>query len=98
MLDGKMLRGDTGIPIRRKLFANSSLAEAEPEPLTLANLMTKSLRASMRLVILILVGSVPAFELAEDGIELELAEVGLVGEELFAHLERGFAHRGWGNF
>ena len=34
--------------MRRKLFANSSFAEAEPEPLTLANLMTKSLRASMR--------------------------------------------------
>jgi hypothetical protein len=51
MLDGKMLRGETGIPIRRKLLANSSFADAEPEPLTLANLTTKSLRASMRWVI-----------------------------------------------
>src|SRR3990170_8231894 len=98
MFDGKMLRGDTGIPIRRKLFANSSLAEAEPEPLTLANLMTKSLRASMRLVIfLVLVGSVPAFQFSEDGIELELAERRLVGEELLAHLEGGFAHLRRGN-
>ena len=43
MLDGKMLRGLTGTPMRRIARANSSLAEAEPEPLTLANLTTKSL-------------------------------------------------------
>jgi len=42
MLDGKMLRGDTGTPIRRIARANSSLALAEPEPLTLAKRMTKS--------------------------------------------------------
>src|SRR5579875_3571381 len=45
MLDGKMLRGLTGTPILRMHLANSSLAEAEPEPLTLANLTTKSLVA-----------------------------------------------------
>src|SRR5689334_25212514 len=43
MLDGKMLRGLTGTPMRKIDFANSVLAEAEPEPLTLANLMTKLL-------------------------------------------------------
>jgi hypothetical protein len=43
MLEGKMLRGATGTPMRMMARANSSLAEAEPEPLTLANLMTKSL-------------------------------------------------------
>src|SRR5690606_23102217 len=43
MLDGKMLRGPTGTPMRRMALANSSLADAEPEPLTLANLTTKSL-------------------------------------------------------
>ena len=43
MFDGKMLRGLTGMPMRRKLLAKSSFADAEPEPLTLANLMTKSL-------------------------------------------------------
>src|SRR5688572_25911734 len=43
MLDGKMLRGLTGTPMRRIALANSSLAEADPEPLTLANLTTKSL-------------------------------------------------------
>ena len=48
MLLGKMLRGLTGTPMRMTALANSSLAEAEPEPLTLANLMTKSLMASMR--------------------------------------------------
>ncbi len=48
MLLGKMLRGATGTPMRMTALANSSLAEAEPEPLTLANLMTKSLTASMR--------------------------------------------------
>src|SRR5438874_3581660 len=75
MFDGKMLRGLTGIPIRRKDFANSSLADAEPEPFTLANLTTKSLSASMRVVfvvavvISILVGVV---ELARDRVELEL--------------------------
>ena len=51
---GKMLRGLTGTPMRRMALANSSLAEAEPEPLTLANLTTKSLRrrwaASRRLL------------------------------------------------
>src|SRR5690606_65531 len=45
MLDGKMLRGLTGTPMRRIALANSSLADAEPEPLTLANLTTKSLPA-----------------------------------------------------
>src|SRR3546814_958396 len=45
MLDGKMLRGLTGTPMRRMALANSSLADAEPEPLTLANLTTKSLRS-----------------------------------------------------
>ena len=45
MLDGKMLRGLTGTPMRRIDFANSVFAEAEPEPLTLANLTTKSLTA-----------------------------------------------------
>src|SRR5438270_4850363 len=48
MLDGKMLRGLTGTPMRRMLRANISLAEAEPEPLTFANLTTKSLTASIR--------------------------------------------------
>src|SRR5215813_4982686 len=43
MLDGKMLRELAGIPIRRIDFANSELALAEPDPLTLANLTTKSL-------------------------------------------------------
>ncbi|OIQ70319.1 hypothetical protein GALL_480680 [mine drainage metagenome] len=48
MLLGKMLRGLTGTPMRITARENSSLAEAEPEPLMLANLMTKSLTASMR--------------------------------------------------
>src|ERR1700720_1755431 len=43
MFDGKMLRELAGIPIRRIDLANSPLALAEPEPLTLANLTTKSL-------------------------------------------------------
>src|SRR5690606_37317101 len=49
MFDGKMLRGDTGTPMRRIARANSSFALAEPEPFTFANLTTKSLTASMRL-------------------------------------------------
>src|SRR5687767_7479071 len=49
MLDGKIFRGDTGTPMRRIARANSSFAEAEPEPLMLANLMTKSFTASTRL-------------------------------------------------
>jgi hypothetical protein len=32
MFDGKMLRGLTGTPMRRIERANSSLAEADPEP------------------------------------------------------------------
>src|SRR5574339_586193 len=43
MFEGKMLRGLTGTPMRRIDFANSVLAEAEPEPLTFANFTTKSL-------------------------------------------------------
>ncbi len=54
MLLGKMLRGLTGTPMRRMALANSSLAEAEPEPLTLANLMTKSLTA-------VIEGTAPTF-------------------------------------
>src|ERR1700744_3540527 len=42
MFDGKMLRGETGTPMRRMARANISLALAEPEPLTLAKRMTKS--------------------------------------------------------
>src|SRR5688500_18462852 len=47
MLDGKMLRGLTGTPMRRIDFAKRVLAEAEPEPFTLANLTTKSLTDSI---------------------------------------------------
>src|SRR5258706_14434669 len=43
MFDGKMLRGLTGTPMRRIAFAKSALADAEPDPLTFANLTTKSL-------------------------------------------------------
>src|SRR5260221_11229386 len=46
MFEGKMLRGLTGTPMRRIALANSALAEAEPEPFTLANFTTKSLTAS----------------------------------------------------
>ena len=43
MLEGKMLRVATGMPMRNSAFANMLLAEAEPEPLTLAKRITKSL-------------------------------------------------------
>src|SRR5436190_21405326 len=43
MFEGKMLRELAGIPMRRIDLANSELALAEPDPLTLANLTTKSL-------------------------------------------------------
>src|SRR2546430_16671601 len=43
MFDGKMLRELAGMPIRRIDLANSELALADPDPLTLANLTTKSL-------------------------------------------------------
>jgi hypothetical protein len=46
MLDGKMLRVATGMPIRNSALANMPLALAEPEPLTLAKRMTKSLSLS----------------------------------------------------
>src|SRR5512138_3479881 len=45
MFDGKILRELAGMPIRSTDLANSALALAEPEPLTLANLTTKSLTA-----------------------------------------------------
>ena len=43
MLDGKILCGLTGMPMRNIAFANILLALAEPEPFTFANLITKSL-------------------------------------------------------
>ncbi len=42
MLDGKIFFGATGTPIRKIALAKSALALAEPEPFTLANLITKS--------------------------------------------------------
>src|SRR5262245_11705439 len=45
MFEGKMLRVATGTPMRRMERANISLADAEPEPFTLANFTTKSLTA-----------------------------------------------------
>src|SRR5512144_1975297 len=45
MFDGKILRGLTGTPMRRIERANNSFADAEPDPLTLANLTTKALMA-----------------------------------------------------
>ena len=50
MLDGKMLRGLTGTPMRMIAFANSVFAEADPDPFTFANLTTKSLTLSILLV------------------------------------------------
>src|SRR3954469_14963611 len=50
IFDGKMLREQTGTPMRRMQRANSSLADAEPEPFTLANLTTKSLVAAIGMV------------------------------------------------
>src|ERR1700756_2980559 len=49
MLDGKMLRGLTGTPMRRIDLAKSVFADADPEPLTLANLMTKSWPVARRI-------------------------------------------------
>src|SRR5713101_5380096 len=46
MLDGKMLRGLTGTPMRRIALAKSAFAEADPDPFTLANLTTKSFTAA----------------------------------------------------
>ena len=55
MLEGKIFLGLTGKPMRNKALANKLLALAEPVPLTLANLMTKSLTA--------LIGATDAFML-----------------------------------
>src|SRR5476649_2241978 len=46
MLEGKMLRGLTGTPMRRIAFAKSAFAEADPDQFTLANLTTKSFTAA----------------------------------------------------
>src|SRR3569623_219398 len=43
MFDGKLLRAATGTPIQKIDRANSPFADADPEPLTFANLTTKSL-------------------------------------------------------
>jgi hypothetical protein len=43
MFDGKMLRPETGIPMRNKALVNIPFALAEPDPLTLAKRITKSL-------------------------------------------------------
>src|SRR5512132_1551254 len=51
MFDGKMLRAATGTPIRRIERAKRPLADAEPEPLTFANLTTKSLMREMGFIV-----------------------------------------------
>ena len=43
LFDGKMFFGVTGMSIRNTALVNKALADAEPVPLTLANLTTKSL-------------------------------------------------------
>ena len=48
MFDGKMFFGVTGMPMRNSVLANIVFALAEPEPLTVANLTTKSLIPLMR--------------------------------------------------
>ena len=74
MLDGKMLRGLTGTPMRRMDLANSALAEAEPEPLTLANLITKSLvRCGMELACVVLPADSRGCLLVLDGISVRVA-------------------------
>ena len=52
MFDGNTLRGATVTPMRMIARANISLADAEPEPLTLAKRMTKSLTASIGMPVL----------------------------------------------
>jgi hypothetical protein len=47
MLEGKIFLGLTGKPIRNNALANRLLALAEPVPLTLANLITKSFTADI---------------------------------------------------
>jgi hypothetical protein len=42
MLEGNIFLGVAGIPIRKTALANSALALADPDPLTFANLTTKS--------------------------------------------------------
>src|SRR5687767_4198552 len=94
MFDGKMLRGETGMPMRRKLFAKSSFADAEPEPLTLANLTTKSLTATMRAVVSVFVGGIFFVDDTLQGCKLELAHRGLVRQEFLAHRVGGHADFG----
>src|SRR5262249_44021864 len=48
MFDGKMLREATGTPMRSTERAKRRLALADPDPLTLANLTTKSLTRMRR--------------------------------------------------
>ena len=47
MFDGKIFRGLAETPIRSTARANNAFAEADPDPLTFANFMTKSLTATM---------------------------------------------------
>src|ERR1041384_8184664 len=59
MFDGKMLRGLTGTPMRRIERAKSSLAEADPDPLTFANLTTKSLTDWMVFIVSMFLSRLP---------------------------------------
>ena len=52
MFDGKMFRAATGTPILRIDLANSSFAEAEPDPFTFANFTTKALTDWMLFVVI----------------------------------------------
>src|SRR6202171_6700839 len=70
MFEGKMLRGLTGPPMRRIAFANSVFAEADPEPLTFANLTTKSLTAAIGFI-----GPLALAPGARDGVQRRLEQV-----------------------
>src|SRR5512144_323747 len=59
MFDGKMLRAATGTPMRRTARANRLFADAEPEPLTFANLTTKSLTLAIGCILGDLLGFAP---------------------------------------
>src|ERR1700752_1877743 len=72
MLEEKRLRELAGMPIRRIDLANSALALAEPEPLTLANLTTKSLTARMAATSRLVCGAIGS-ELVKNGHRLRHA-------------------------
>src|SRR5512141_2573160 len=90
MFDGNMLRAATGTPMRSTALANSPFAAAEPEPLTFANLTTKSLMRSSGRISVALIGGELGYGPLRRGGQVDARRIARVRriEEQLLHVPR----------